>query len=308
MTTQIDQLVLGQFIPMHYHFNMLNDTVRMQGFKAALQHVVHPNAKVLELGGGTGVLSIFAAQQAAHVRYVEQNPELVETARRILRQNANGNKVEIIQADASQYLPPEPVDVVICEMLHVGLLREKQASMIRGFKRRYLEKFGGPLPIFVPEACIQAIQPVQQDFNYEGFYAPIIAFQNPVAIQEKTQDLSDPAVFQIFSYEDAIPQTCSWDGSIQISTDGQLNALRLITKNILAVILEEQRTIDWFNQYLIVPLDEPMQVHAGDEVAISFNYPTGANFDALTRSLDVSIVNVNGSRDDILQPKIAVCQ
>lgn len=289
MTAQIDSLTLGQFIPMHYHFNMLSDTARMQGFKAALQHVLKPTSKVLELGGGTGVLSFFAAQYANHVRYVEQNPELVDTARRILRQNNHNNKIEIIQGDASQYLPPEPVDVVICEMLHVGLLREKQASMIHGFKQRYLEKFGGPLPIFVPEACIQAVQPIQHDFNYEGFYAPAIMFQPPVASHEKTIDLSDGEVFQIFSYEDTIPQYCSWDGKILIQTSGELNALRMITKNILAVVLEEQRTIDWFNQYLVIPLDEPIIVYAGEEISVRFDYPVGANFDALTNSLDVRV-------------------
>ncbi|MFC1750238.1 methyltransferase domain-containing protein [Pseudomonadota bacterium] len=305
MTAQIDRLVLGQFIPMHYHFNMLNDTERMQGFKAALEYVVRPGAKVLELGGGTGVLSFFAAQHAAHVYYVEQNPELVETARRVLKQNPNGHKVEIVRADASQYLPPEPVDVVVCEMLHVGLLREKQASMIHNFKKRYLEKFGGPLPAFVPDACFQAVQPVQHDFNYEGFYAPTILFQEPTAMHEGTQGLSDPMAFQTFTYDDVIPQTCCWDGRIQIVADGQLNALRFITKNILAILLEQQRTIDWFNQYLIVPLNEPMYVQAGDEIAVSFDYETGAEFDALTRSLNVRHVTAEVNNTEALKVHVA---
>lgn len=289
----IDSLVLGQFIPPHYHFNMLNDEARMQGFMKALDYVVKPGAKVLELGGGTGVLSFFAAKNAGHVRYVERNPELVEAAKHILPQNPNSEKIEIIQADASQYLPPEPVDVVVCEMLHVGLLREKQASMINDFKQRYLEKFGGPLPIFVPEACIQAIQPIHHDFNYGGFYAPIIAFQDPVAIQMRTYDLANPEAFQMFSYADDIPQRCHFDGSIMIGGDGELNALRFITQNVLAIVEEENRTIDWFNQYLVVPLKEPMPVRVGDQINVSFNYPVGANFDALTGSLKVTEVSQN---------------
>ena len=113
MKNKYDHLELGQFIPAHYHYNMLNDTARMQGFESALDHVVRPGDRVLELGGGTGVLSFFAARRASHVWCVERNPEMVALARRIIRQNPNGEKVEVIQADASLYLPPEPVDVVV---------------------------------------------------------------------------------------------------------------------------------------------------------------------------------------------------
>ena len=35
----------------------------MSGFRRAVEACVRPGAKVLELGGGTGVLSFFAAQR-----------------------------------------------------------------------------------------------------------------------------------------------------------------------------------------------------------------------------------------------------
>src|SRR5438128_2348727 len=107
---------LGQFLPLHYHYNMLTDRSRMQGFRAAIEHVVQPGATVLELGGGTGVLSFFASRRAKHVWCVEKNPELAVEARRVLALNSGTDCIEVIQADAFQYLPPEPVDVVICEM------------------------------------------------------------------------------------------------------------------------------------------------------------------------------------------------
>jgi protein arginine N-methyltransferase 1 len=58
---EIESCYLGQFIPVHYHHNMLMDQNRMHGFKSAIDYAVKPGAKVLELGGGTGVLSWFAA-------------------------------------------------------------------------------------------------------------------------------------------------------------------------------------------------------------------------------------------------------
>src|SRR3569832_1492856 len=160
---------LGQFIPLHYRHNMLNDTVRMRGFKAAIEHAVQPGMRVLELGGGTGVLSFFAAQKAQKVYCVERNPELVRSARANLARNVNGHRVDVIEADAFDYLPPEPVDVVICEMIHVAMLREQQIPVIESFRRRGRGGGGGPRPRGGPGARGRAGQPVQQSFEFEGY-------------------------------------------------------------------------------------------------------------------------------------------
>lgn len=291
MKNKFESLELGQFIPLHYHHNMLNDTIRMKGFREAINLVVKPGAKVLELGGGTGVQSFFAAQKAQKVYCVERNPELVGVARSFLAKNINGGKVEVIQADALHYLLPEPVDVVICEMLHTGLLREKQMPVIDSFKKRYWEKFGSSLPVFVPEASIQAIQPIEQNFHFEGFYAPTILFQDPCAIQERSKSLGNPEVFQVLSYAEPFSQTCHWDGEIIIAEDGQLNALRLITKNILAINMLTHSTVDWHTQYIIVPLSTPITVSKGDHISIRFSYQGGAPLNALSDSLEVRLVS-----------------
>jgi hypothetical protein len=94
---------------------------------------------------------------------------MAAAARVALEANEHGERVTVVNCDAYEFLPPEPVDVVICEMLHTGLMREKQLQVIASFKRRYLDQFGGPLPRFVPEATLQAVQPVQQDFDYFGY-------------------------------------------------------------------------------------------------------------------------------------------
>lgn len=284
---------LGQFIPVHYHYNMLLDEARMQGFLAALNYAVRPGAKVLELGGGTGVLSFFAAKNAEKVWCVERNPALVKTARAMLSQNKHGDKVRVIQADAFDYLPPEPVDLVICEMIHVAMLREKQIEVIDSFKRRYLAKFGGPLPLFVPEACIQGVQPVQQNYAYEDYYAATILFQNPIATQERTVSLADPEIYQMFSYADDLSHQISWQGTLTATNDGILNALRFITKNVLAIRTDIGSTIDWHSAYLVLPIENPVQVCSGDQIHISFSYQAGAELDALQPVVSVTLGAAN---------------
>ncbi|KFI07664.1 methyltransferase domain-containing protein [Massilia sp. BSC265] len=288
---EIESCYLGQFIPVHYHHNMLMDQNRMHSFKSAIHYAVKPGAKVLELGGGTGVLSFFAAQKAAKVYCVEFNPDMVREARKFLAINPNGHKVEVIHADAFDYLPPEPVDVVICEMIHVAMLREKQVEVIESFKRRYLARFGGPLPVFLPEAVIMAAQPIQQEYDFEGFHAPIVQFQETGVVHSGTVELGQPAVYSLIDFNQPVDNVFSWEGGIVAEKSGLLNAMRFITKNVLAIVQEESTTIDWLNHYMTLPLAQPVQVEAGDLVHVAFQYRAGGSIPSLQASLRAQVVN-----------------
>jgi type I protein arginine methyltransferase len=286
---EIESCYLGQFIPVHYHHNMLMDQNRMNSFQEAIAYAVKPGMKVLELGGGTGVLSFFAAQQADKVYTVEFNPDLVREARRFLAMNPNGHKVEVIHADAFEYLPPEPVDVVICEMIHVAMLREKQVAVIEAFKQRYLEKFGGPLPLFMPEAVVMAVQPLQQHYEFNGFYAPIVQFQDTGVAYPGTIELSAPAVYSVLDFAEPVDSLIAWSGSFAIAQDGTLNALRFVTKNVLSIVQERGTTIDWLNHYMTMPLAKPIDVVAGDVIAVSFQYRAGASLPSLQATLRATL-------------------
>jgi protein arginine N-methyltransferase 1 len=287
---EIESCYLGQFIPVHYHHNMLMDQNRMHSFKSAIHHAVKPGARVLELGGGTGVLSFFAAQQADKVYCVEFNPDMVEAAKRFLAMNANGHKVEVIHADAFEYLPPEPVDIVICEMIHVGMLREKQVEVIESFKRRYLARFGGPLPLFMPEAVIMAAQPLQQEYDFEGFHAPIVQFQPTNVINPGTVELAQPAVYGVMDFAQPVDSAIVWEGQFLVEKAGRMNALRFITKNVLSIIEARGTTIDWLNHYMMLPLAEPFDVCAGDVVQVAFSYRAGGSIPSLEASIRAAVV------------------
>jgi predicted RNA methylase len=206
--TMTDESQLGQFIPLHYHVLMLQSAPRMQAFKEAIAAVVKPGARVVELGGGSAVLSFFASQTASKVWCVERNPEMVAAARKILALNGSPPNIELVQADAMDFLPPQPVDVVICEMLHVGMLREKQIEVISSFKERYQNRFGAALPRFLPEAFIQWVQPIQQDFNFFGYHAPMPMFQEATAPSENTVQLAEPSLYQMMEYSSTLPRDC----------------------------------------------------------------------------------------------------
>jgi predicted RNA methylase len=287
-----DESHLGQFIPLYYHHNMLMDENRMSSFKAAIDYAVFEGAKVLELGGGTGVLSCFAAAKASKVWCVEFNPDLVMESRRLLALNPNGHKVTVIHANAFDYLPPEPVDVVICEMIHAAMLKEKLIDVIEAFKQRYRLRFGEKLPIFIPEAVVMAIQPLQQNYDFFGFYAPIIQVQGAYFTHPETVELAAPAVYSMIDFSQTALREIEWEGSFTLQSDCVVNALRFITKNILAVVTDQTTTIDWFMGYLALPLSEPLQAKAGEVLKISFRYLAGGSIRSLEKSINATIVTI----------------
>jgi predicted RNA methylase len=284
---------LGQFIPLHYHYVMLQDQHRVQAFQAAIQQVVRPGMQVVELGGGTGILSSFAARSGGQVTTVERNPALAKSCRQFVEFNQLSEYIQVVEQEAQEYVPPQPVDVVICEMLHVGMLREKQLEVLEAFKQNYREAFGDEvaLPSFLPEASILMIQPVQQSYDFSGYWAPVPLFQTTQSLTPDTLELAPLEPYATISY--AQPYETKFDCCLDFvaESDGQFNAVRLITHNALAIDEPNQSATTWSNQALVMPLAQPVQGRAGETLRIEFAYHSGGNLEDLAATLEGSLTN-----------------
>ena len=282
---------LGQYIPLHYHYNMLQDADRVGAFQAAIAQVVQPGMHVVELGAGTGLLSSFAARRGASVTCVERNPQLVATAKTLLQANGLAQLTSVVQADAGLFVPERPVDVVICEMLHVALLREKQLQIIDAFKRNYRRKFGNlvALPTFMPEASILMWQPVHQSFDFAGYWAPVPMFQPPVLVNERTTELGPLDPYASIAYESEFPLNFRCQQFLQASAEGLANAIRFVTQNVMAIDVPNQTAITWPNQCLVLPLTESLNVRCGQLLHISFDYTAGDKIESLAETVRLRV-------------------
>lgn len=276
---------LGQFIPLHYHYNMLQDMDRVCAFRDAIALTVKPGMHVLELGSGTGILSSFAARMGAQVTAVERNPALVKASQDFLKINGLQDRVQVVHADALAYLPTTPVDVVICEMLHVALAREKQMDVIASFKRRYQRTIESKLPQFLPEASVLLVQPVEHNFDFEGYWAPIPMFHAPLAQQPRTTELAQLAIYANIDYADPFQCRFEWSGQFTMQQSGHYNALRFITQNVVTIDSATNQPVLWPNQCLIMPIAEPCDVIAGHTHEISLKYQAGQSLEALSAGI-----------------------
>ena len=123
---------------------------------------------------------------------------------------------------------------------------------------------------------------------YAGYAAEFAHFQQPTVEQTRTVELADPSVYDSRLYEGELPDVISWDGVTAPVRAGRLNALRFITKNLVAIVEAEGRSIDWLNSYMIVPVAAGIDVAAGARVRISFAYAPGAPLDALTPVVELT--------------------
>uniref|UniRef100_A0A0K0DM16 MTS domain-containing protein n=1 Tax=Angiostrongylus cantonensis TaxID=6313 RepID=A0A0K0DM16_ANGCA len=102
-----------------WHMLMINDKDRNEKFLDALRSTVLPSDHVLDIGTGTGLISVFAAScGASKITAVESNSFLYHLAKRVL--NLNGVKnAKVIQDYSFNYYPDDTdrADVVVSEIL-----------------------------------------------------------------------------------------------------------------------------------------------------------------------------------------------
>jgi SAM-dependent methyltransferase len=136
----------GSYDSLEVHRGMLLDAGRVDAFRRALHHAVRAGDTVLDLGAGTGVLSLLAVQAgAAHVYAVERS-SIATVAAALAERNGYGSRVSVIQADIDAVEVPHRVDVIVSEWLGVYGVDENLLATVLRARDRWLRPGGTMLP------------------------------------------------------------------------------------------------------------------------------------------------------------------
>ncbi len=128
------------------HSRMLSDEARLESLNAAIQRVVRPGDIVVDVGTGSGILSVLAARAGAERVFALEATSLATIARRVIADNCVADKVDVVQTPSQDWCPPTRVDVVMCETLGIAAFEEGFRSTIVDARERMLRSEGHLIP------------------------------------------------------------------------------------------------------------------------------------------------------------------
>lgn len=131
------------------HEEMLKDTTRTLSYRNAIYQnpSMFKDKVVLDVGCGTGILSMFAAKAGAkHVIGVDMS-NIITKAREIVELNGFKDKITLVQGKMEEVkLPFDKVDIIISEWMGYFLLYESMLDTVLVARDKYLVEDGKILP------------------------------------------------------------------------------------------------------------------------------------------------------------------
>ncbi len=128
------------------HRTMIRDIVRTDAFRRAIDSVVRPGDVVLDVGAGSGILSVFAARAGAARVYAVERTTIAVLAQELAAANGVADVVEVIQGDLFDIDLPEQVDVIVSEWLGGFGIDEGMLTPVIAARDRWLKPGGAMIP------------------------------------------------------------------------------------------------------------------------------------------------------------------
>ena len=132
----------------YIHEEMLKDRIRTESYMKAIESnkECFKDKVVLDIGCGTGVLSIFAARAGAKKVYGIEFADIADYAKKIVADNGLSDKITIIQSKVEEANVPEKVDIIISEWMGYFLLFESMLDCVLFARDKWLKPNGKILP------------------------------------------------------------------------------------------------------------------------------------------------------------------
>jgi protein arginine N-methyltransferase 1 len=182
------------------HEEMLKDQVRTRTYQMAIQNNAHlfEDKIVLDVGCGTGILSMFAVQAGARHVYAVDYSSIIEQARQIIERNGFSQSITLLQAKIEEVeLPVQKVDIIISEWMGYCLLYESMLDTVLFARDKWLVPNG----IIFPDKAVMyicALEDAQVKNDRIDFWDNVYGFDmtpiKEIAIREPVVDVVDSNV------------------------------------------------------------------------------------------------------------------
>jgi len=151
------------------HASMLGDTRRNEAYAAALKPGTVRDKVVLDVGCGTGILSMLCARNGAKRVYAVEASDMVERARTVFVMNGLADRIVLLHGRVEEVDLPEQVDILVSEWMGVLLLFEGMAHSVLNARDRFLKPGGLILPTMATIFAAPVTMPTQVRDNIDVF-------------------------------------------------------------------------------------------------------------------------------------------
>jgi SAM-dependent methyltransferase len=177
------------YAELEVHRTMICDRVRTEAFRRAIESVVHPGDVVLDVGAGSGILSLFAARAGASRVYAVERTTVATVAQLLAAANGVAEIVQVFHGDVMEIELPGRVDVIVSEWLGGFGIDEGMLGPVIAARDRWLKPGGVMIP-----RLVTAWAALVHD-QYSGQMVEFLR-DNPYGL--KLDDLAEMTVNEIF--------------------------------------------------------------------------------------------------------------
>src|SRR3989344_1097635 len=263
-------------------FNCLFDKERTEAFAKAIQNTVKEGDVVVDMGTGSGILAMLAAQAGAKKVYaIEFDENNYRNLEKVFKVNGF-DQIVLLNEDVRSVEIPEKVDVIIGEMIATGLIEEQQIQAMNN-----ILKYTNLGCKTLLKKYTNYIDCVYNKDQYYGLQFPIVRYEYSGESELESWPLTGKESYSVTDFskitsdeERVVDKTLN----LVAIKDGKINGIRISSETEFS-----DGTKFWgsfaYSYPIILPVED-VEVKEGDRIQVKISYVLCGGFNNLKYSLN----------------------
>jgi len=172
------------------HESMIKDTIRTDAYRDFIydHKDLFKDKVVLDVGCGTGILSMFCAKAGAKSVIAVDNSAIIDKARENVFRNGLQDRVKCLRGKIEEVQMPVPkVDIIVSEWMGYGLLYESMFDSVIYARDKYLAEDG----LMVPSYAALRIAPLADSdlkASHTDFWRDVYGFDMTAMLEKANEE------------------------------------------------------------------------------------------------------------------------
>lgn len=270
---------------------MLKDKIRTQSYKDFIEGnpEIFKDKIVLDVGCGTGILSMFSVIAGCSHVFAIDNSEIIQKAKEIAKENQMDKKITFIKSKAEQIEIlndfVDKADIIISEWMGYCLLFETMLPSVLFVRDRWLSKGGRVYPDIISLHMLGMSAPLYIESrvnfwknNVYGFkmqsIANLVLVEPDINYMEKYETITDSYIFFEFDCNTVKPEQLDFTSSFTLhsSHEGTMDVfviyfdVNFSNANKPVSFSTGPRSPETHWRQTVLILNEPLNLKSGDIV------------------------------------------